>query len=281
MSSTKASCFIGIHKAPPNLSRTEFEAKVDTLGDAIAALPVAQRNLLKLDIISQNTEMDKHMHAVGLPVPSPTVVISSGVYLPPVQMLKDPALQKLLAESDDFGFRKGATAFAADIITKIDAPGVTPGTSVICVYNRPPHLSTEQFGQQMEDLMDKITVQPIRDRFSNYSLWLQNDAVDKHLQALGYPAPEPLLVVRAEAEIFEHSEVGRLLLDAIRESDNPARRHQDQQLLSEDIFPTENWGGGELTTLGFHRPQDMMSAKRPRIQSEHHGVACTFGQVHF
>ncbi|KAJ6498235.1 hypothetical protein DFH09DRAFT_1446916 [Mycena vulgaris] len=223
MHPTKAACFIGIHKAPAHLSRTEFEAKVDALGDAIAALPVAQKNLLKLDIMSQNTQMDKWMQTVGLPVPAPTV------------MLKDPALQKLFAESDNFGFRQGANAFAADIITKIDAPSKPAGINVICVYSCPPHLSAEQFGQKMEALMDKITALPIAHRFSGYSLWLQNPAVETHLQELGYPKPEPLVVVRAEAEnldhmieIFEHSEVARLLTEGIQhfgfhaESDNPA-----------------------------------------------------------
>jgi hypothetical protein len=93
---TKRTCFIGIHMAPPNLSREEFEEKAGALGDAIAALPIAQKNLLKLDIvriltfqalpvliingggqISQNTLMDEHMKEVGLPVPAPTVVMSA------------------------------------------------------------------------------------------------------------------------------------------------------------------------------------------------------------
>ncbi|KAJ7703722.1 hypothetical protein B0H17DRAFT_1127326 [Mycena rosella] len=231
MSSTKASCFIGIHKAPPNLTRAEFEAKM-----------------------SQNTQMNQHISSVGLPVPAPTVVMSaeyevrclvfynplaeinyvieSGpsrrgavVRLPTAQyffshfsqMLKDPALQKLLAEADNFGFRKGATAFAADIITKVETPGVTAGTNVVAVFHRPPHLSAERFAKQMEELMDKVIALPIRDRFSSYSLWLQNDAVDKQLQALGYPAPEPLVVVRVGSAIFEHSEVGRLGTEGMRD----------------------------------------------------------------
>ncbi|KAJ6553705.1 hypothetical protein DFH09DRAFT_582827 [Mycena vulgaris] len=184
--------------------------------------------------MSQNTQMDKWMQTVGLPVPAPTVVMSveyeSLDHL--ADMLKDPALQKLFAESDNFGFRQGANAFAADIITKIDAPSKPAGINVICVYSCPPHLSAEQFAQKMEAVMDKITALPIAHRFSGYSL---NPAVETHLQELGYPKPEPLVVVRAEAEnldhmieIFEHSEVARLLTEGIQhfgfhaESDNPA-----------------------------------------------------------
>ncbi|KAJ6548585.1 hypothetical protein B0H19DRAFT_1265399 [Mycena capillaripes] len=225
-SPTKKTCFIGIHKAPPNLSREEFERKAGELGDAIAALPVSQTNLLKLDIISQNTLMDEHMKEVGLPVPAPTVVMSAEYesldHLD--AMLKDPALQKLFADSDDFGFRKHSTAFAADVYTVVDAPDVTAGLHVICVYCCPPQFSADLFGQKMKELMENIASQSIGDNFSHYSLWLQNDAVDKHLQALGYPAPKPLLVVRADSEhldhmkeIFEHSEVARVLKDGIRD----------------------------------------------------------------
>ncbi|KAJ7782269.1 hypothetical protein DFH07DRAFT_1010145 [Mycena maculata] len=241
MASTKAACFIGIHKAPPNLSRTEFEAKVGALGDAIAALPVAQKNLLKLDLIFENTLMDKHMKSVGLPLAPPTVVMSAEYetldHLAEVpasnfltnmhEMLKDPALQNLLKEADDFGFRQSATAFAADIITKVvsaQAAGENADTNVICIYHRPPHLSEEQFAQKMEGIMDKITALPIQDRLSSYTLWLQNNAVEKHLQELGYPGPEPLLVVRASAEnldhmmeIFEHSEVAGVLIEGLRD----------------------------------------------------------------
>ncbi|KAJ7278715.1 hypothetical protein C8J57DRAFT_1304369 [Mycena rebaudengoi] len=234
---TKRTCFIGIHRASPNVSREEFERKAGALGDAIAALPVAQKNLLKLDIISQNTLMDEHMLGVGLPVPAPTVVMSAEYEsLDHLDgMLKDTALQKLFAESDDFGFRKHATAFAADVYTVIDAPEITAGLHVICVYGCPPQFSADVFGQKMKELMEAIASHSIRDNFSHYSLWLQNDAVDKHLQALGYPAPKPLLVVRADSEhldhmkeIFEHSEVARLLKEGIRDlgfhrdSDDPA-----------------------------------------------------------
>ncbi|KAF7350047.1 hypothetical protein MVEN_01306400 [Mycena venus] len=236
-STTKRSCFIGIHKAPPNLSREEFEAKAGAVADAIVALPVVQKNLLKLEMITQNTLMDKHMNVFGLPEPAPTVVMSfeyeSLENLD--EMLKDPTLQKVFEESDDFGFRKYATAFAADVFTKVEAPGVTAGVTVIAIFACPPQFSVDQLGQKFGELMDKIAAQPTPSPLSHYSLWLQNDAVDKHLQALGYPAPKPLIVARAESEhldhmkeICEHSEVLRLAKETVqefgyhRDSDNPA-----------------------------------------------------------
>jgi len=173
--------------------------------------------------------MDKHLKSVGLPLAPPTVVMSAEYetldHL--TKVLKDPALQKLLKESDDFGFRQNATAFAADIITKIEsahALGENPDTNVICIYSRPPHLSEEQFGKKMGGIMDDIAALSVRDRLSSYSLWLQNDAVEKHLKELGYPAPESLLIVRASSkslhhmkEIFEHSAVSGLLIDGLQD----------------------------------------------------------------
>ncbi|KAF7324426.1 hypothetical protein MVEN_02643200 [Mycena venus] len=236
-STTKRSCFMGIHKAPPNLSREELEAKAGAVADAIVALPVVQKNLLKLEMISPNTLMDKHTNVLGFPEPAPTVVMSFEYESLETldEMLKDPALQKVFEESDDFGFRKYATAYAADVYTKVEAPGVTAGVTVIAVFACPPQFSEDQLAQKFGELMDKAAAQSIRDRFSHYSLWLQNDAVDKHLQALGYPAPKPLVVIRVETEhldhmkeIFEHSEVSRLAKEIIqelgyhRDSDNPA-----------------------------------------------------------
>jgi hypothetical protein len=85
-------------------------------------------------------------------------------------MLKDPALQKVFEESDDFGFRKYATAFAADVYTKVEAPGVTAGVTVITIFACPPQFSADQLGQKFGELMDKAAAQSIRNRFSHYSL---------------------------------------------------------------------------------------------------------------
>ncbi|KAJ7457327.1 hypothetical protein FB451DRAFT_1183229 [Mycena latifolia] len=228
--STKASCFIGIHKAPPNLSRTEFKAKVNALGDAIAKLPVAQQNLLKLDIpqadLSEHPDRPAH-EGPGAPGARAhprdvrrvrgdlifsvyfsalvDVNICAAEFRASRWDAERPALQKLLVDSDTFGFRKGATAFVAGVVTKVDAGAPT---TVLGVLQCPPHLSPERFAQKIGELMDRIIAQPVRHCSLSYSLWTQNDAVE--LQALGYPMPEPLVIV-------EHSEVARLVAEGMRE----------------------------------------------------------------
>lgn len=137
-------------------------------------------------------------------------------------MLKDPALRKVFEESDDFGFRKHATAYAADVYTKIDVSDVTAGATVIGVFTSPPQFSEDQLRQKIKEVMDNITDQSIQNLFSYYSVvdpslflnsslqsdvqndyqWMQNDAVEKHLLALGFPAPKPLVVVRCETQVL-------------------------------------------------------------------------------
>ncbi|KAJ7356553.1 hypothetical protein DFH08DRAFT_460275 [Mycena albidolilacea] len=170
--------------------------------------------------------MGKHMEVLGLPEPAPTVLMSFEYEsLDNLDaMLKDSALRKVFEESDDFGFRKHATAYAADVYTKVDVSDVTAGATVIGVFTSPPQFSEDQLRQRIKEAMDNITDQSIQNLFSYYSVWMQNDAVEKHLLALGFPAPKPLVVVRCETEhlnhmkeIFEHSEVSRLAKELIRD----------------------------------------------------------------
>jgi hypothetical protein len=45
---------IGIYKAPPNLSKEAFETKITSLVDALLAVPIAQKNFLKFEIVCPN-----------------------------------------------------------------------------------------------------------------------------------------------------------------------------------------------------------------------------------
>ncbi|KAJ6499490.1 hypothetical protein DFH09DRAFT_329475 [Mycena vulgaris] len=205
MSSTKP-CFLMIHKAPPELTRIDFEAKMDSFADALAALPIVQKNLLKLDLMSQNTLVDDHRAAFGFQVPATTVLLSAEYKTMDglVEMLTDATVQKLFAEADEVSFHHASCAFATDIVTKIDVPGTTQSTHVICIFNRPPNLSAEQFTQEMDDWIERLTALPVQERLSSYIMWLQNDSAEAHLLDLGYQPPDPLVVLRLNSENLEH-----------------------------------------------------------------------------
>ncbi|KAJ7491367.1 hypothetical protein B0H11DRAFT_1911990 [Mycena galericulata] len=55
-----------IHRAPANVSRKDFEAKAAVLVESLVALPVAQRNCVKFDLILQNDALDGFLEAQGL-----------------------------------------------------------------------------------------------------------------------------------------------------------------------------------------------------------------------
>jgi hypothetical protein len=42
---------IGIHKAPANLPKKDFDAKMDALVNSLVALPVAQQTFLSFDLV--------------------------------------------------------------------------------------------------------------------------------------------------------------------------------------------------------------------------------------
>jgi hypothetical protein len=42
---------IGIHKRPANLTKKDFDAKIDALVDSLVALPVVQNNFLILNLV--------------------------------------------------------------------------------------------------------------------------------------------------------------------------------------------------------------------------------------
>jgi hypothetical protein len=44
---------IGMWKAPPNVSKEALETEITSLVDSVLALPVAQKNYLKFEIVCQ------------------------------------------------------------------------------------------------------------------------------------------------------------------------------------------------------------------------------------
>jgi hypothetical protein len=75
---------VGIYKAPANLSKEEFETKITSFVDRMLAVPIAQKNFLKFEIVCpecfildliftcitqiyQNELLNQHMKAFDLP----------------------------------------------------------------------------------------------------------------------------------------------------------------------------------------------------------------------
>jgi len=90
--------------------------------DAVVALPIFKKHILKWETFVQNNTLDTHIQAVGLPAPQMTIVCI-GEYAHADHMreaVEDPTLKKLIGDAiADFGLESG-TIFAVDAVTKID-----------------------------------------------------------------------------------------------------------------------------------------------------------------
>ncbi|KAJ7742941.1 hypothetical protein DFH07DRAFT_1063617 [Mycena maculata] len=203
-SARKDRCFaMGIHKVPAHLSKEEFERQIQALVDALVAVPVVQANLLKVEILLQNNELDSHLKALGFPEPGPTVVCAveyaSEEHF--VYIVQNTEVQKLLAGAQEFGYHEEANVFSADVVTKIDTYTPKDRVHIICICKVPPKMSKERFSQKMEAFMDRTLTHPMVERnVLKYTMWVQNNIIKDHVQALAFPVPEPTVVVRVESE---------------------------------------------------------------------------------
>ncbi|KAJ7860175.1 hypothetical protein B0H13DRAFT_2355706 [Mycena leptocephala] len=216
---------VGIYKAPANLSKEEFETKITSFVDRMLAVPIAQKNFLKFEIIYQNELLNQHIKAFDLPE-APTSVwltVEFETEAHCAEILTDPMFAKAFAEAEEFVSR--ATGFVADVVTRIDRPTPKDRTHLMCAFQRPDHLSSDEYRKKFEVFVDRLLALPISQKnFLKHSLWLPNDTLDANLRDLGFPPPEPVFVVMAETdnqdrliEWLTHSDVRAFAVDARRE----------------------------------------------------------------
>ncbi|KAF7342416.1 hypothetical protein MVEN_01830600 [Mycena venus] len=206
---------IGIHKAPENLSKQEFDAKVGALCDSLVALPVARKNFLSFDAIFQNSVVDEHMKEFGWGEPQPCVVLVAEFETVQnfTEFFQDATVKKLLTDADDFAFRPASIAFSADAVTRIDVPRSDYGSTAterklwVGIYRGPgpafsPHIT--QFQENVSATMDEYVAQPVSQKnMLSHKVWMPNDSIAASLQAQGYPNAEPVVVVMIEIENWD------------------------------------------------------------------------------
>ncbi|KAJ7609165.1 hypothetical protein FB45DRAFT_945591, partial [Roridomyces roridus] len=152
MSANKTYCTaFGIHLVPAGTTLQDFEAKCQTLITSLLALPVAQNNYLKFDILTQNDTAKNALSVLGFPAPQPAVYLRA--YLATVAnwtaIHLDADYMKLLSEAQSWGFQTGASVFLSNLVTKLE--DTILDTNAI--------LGIHQVGQDMAELgidMDKF-----------------------------------------------------------------------------------------------------------------------------
>ncbi|KAJ7800903.1 hypothetical protein B0H14DRAFT_2897706 [Mycena olivaceomarginata] len=216
-------------KAPPNVSKETLETEITSLVDSILALPIAQKNYLKLEIIFQRELANQHIQGLGLPEAPPSVWVmaecASEAHF--AELYEDATFAALIEEKHKTLYKDRLTANACfvDLRTKIDSPTTTSCTRVMAAYQRPDHLSSAEYHTKMEALLEKISAHPVvKKAFQKYYLWIPNDTLDAKLRDLGFPEPDPMVLFWAEtendermAEVLTHPEFKDHMRDAIRD----------------------------------------------------------------
>ncbi|KAF7349908.1 hypothetical protein MVEN_01291500 [Mycena venus] len=179
----------GIHRAPANLSKREFDAKVATFCDSLVALPVVQKNFLSLNMVSQNTIMDAHVKELGCSESQTYVLLIAEFETVDnyTEVQHDPAFKNLF--SDTFTFRAESIGFSADAVTRIDVPRST-GTERqlwVGIYKGPGLSPPAQFQKDVSATMDQYVALPVSRKYMlSHTVWTANNifAASVQLQRL-------------------------------------------------------------------------------------------------
>ncbi|KAJ7234594.1 hypothetical protein C8J57DRAFT_1531535 [Mycena rebaudengoi] len=207
---------IGIYKAPPHSSRTEFDAHMQKLMEPLAIVPVVTK-FRDLNVIYQNDEMTDSLNALGMPQAPATVMVtaSSENRDDMVEYFRDPEVVRLIHAAEKFGLQAGACAFTADLIVKIDKPTAKARSHAILIFKVPGHLSEEQYHGKIDAMIDDILSLPVSQKhLVKHTKWVQNDDFVDELKGWKYPDAERVVVLMLECDILTHGEIKKVIADA-------------------------------------------------------------------
>ncbi|KAJ7672020.1 hypothetical protein B0H17DRAFT_1244029 [Mycena rosella] len=205
--STERFCVIGIHQAPPDLSKKEFETGIETLVANWLELPIVKTNALKMDMIFSNALLEAQ-----------TVDNM-------VAVMQHQESQKLVAGREEFKQERGASVFSGEVTTKIDKPGSKDRAHGIAILKVPEGESPEHFARKLGALLDRFVALPATQKCVSKCTLLHNGkSLENQLNAMGIHTPGRTFVIHMEYESLYHSmEVAsdagilKLLGDAIQD----------------------------------------------------------------
>ncbi|KAJ7206538.1 hypothetical protein GGX14DRAFT_457231 [Mycena pura] len=166
-----------IHLVPAS-TKEEFEANFGTFLDAVAKLPVLQKNAITLKMFIQNDAFHESVAGLGLPVPKPAVVgfarfkNADGLK----ELLRDPEYVSLLSAAKENGHLSGhdsMSLFSADVTTKIDVndTGTSDRKHVFGIFKVPNDVPAELFEQKVEACIDGALALPVcQNKFLKYEM---------------------------------------------------------------------------------------------------------------
>jgi len=163
-------------------------------------IPLAVRQIFQED------SLDEHVKGFGFPPREPVVFVE--VHCETVDhllaLMQDAGVRKVAEKGHEFGLQSNGYAFAADVIAKHDNPAPQDGAHLICVYNVPPHISTQEHDQKFEDFIDNFLAVPaVKKNFVRFEMWQHNNMLDDDIRAFGYSASGPAFIHHAIVENWD------------------------------------------------------------------------------
>ncbi|KAJ6452380.1 hypothetical protein C8R47DRAFT_1169143 [Mycena vitilis] len=214
-------CFIaiGLHPVPKNVSIDEFAAKMEALADAHLALPVAQRNFLKYELMIPHNQLDHFWSSLGFPKSERVVLVKIECETSDhcAEFLRDETVANSILGAHEFA---GVSMLSADVATRIDASGKSTEEADLCTYiiilKATSHKDGLQLYERVAKDSDRFVELPfVKKNFTEHTTvrtygltlslrhaiyqWTQNAALADEVSALGIQAAQPLLVLRVQA----------------------------------------------------------------------------------
>ncbi|KAF8152822.1 hypothetical protein K438DRAFT_1987687 [Mycena galopus ATCC 62051] len=111
-----------VYKIPEHMSKKEYEQKFHKLFEDYSAVPVAQKNFVKLEKWVPNNVLQGHIHSFGGPPPEPTFMSHAEFekWEDIIAVEQEDAVKVVLDAKGNFDFNKYASVFCADVVTKFD-----------------------------------------------------------------------------------------------------------------------------------------------------------------
>ncbi|KAF7334458.1 hypothetical protein MVEN_02275300 [Mycena venus] len=197
----------GIYEAPAQLSKQEFDAKLQQLADDLIEVPSIQKHVLKFDLMLPTNHLDEYFKTIGIPPPTPLVIFRVECESPDymAQVFSDTEFQRVLVGGAGFDLPKGSW-FTADVVTRIDSEVSTAKDHIhaVVIAKVPHHIAIEQFREQVKASHDAFFSLPVAQKvFLRHILASPNDALNAHIQTAGLTVAEPTFIVYFEAESVE------------------------------------------------------------------------------
>jgi hypothetical protein len=136
-------------------------------------------------------------------------------------MMAAPEFREAFEKGKEFGLQTYSSGFSAEVAAKIDDPAPQDAAHLVCVYNVPPHISSQDHDQKFEDYIDDfLSVPAVQKNFVRFEMvrlgrqntfecinnalvfqWQPNYMLDDHIRAFGYSEATPTFIHHARLEV--------------------------------------------------------------------------------